>query len=355
MASLTLGGIWPIFNRLIQSSESSDIDRKISALNLAQPYLIQRFSQIGKRVDPFLTDPINLANTVALNYIAAPDNFLSLHQAWRRSGTQYIPFDKHAYLTYDTFISRTGQTFFDSNINAKPIIIAVKEPNIYFDQYFRNTFTDNETITGTTSGATGTVSSVSDTTMTYVVVTGTFTNGEVITGSTSGTTATVASVTSTTMEITITGGTKEIKIAYMKYPDAMEYYDTLTISSVVGTFTVGEVLEGGTSNDTAIVRSVAATELTITGKTGNFSTTETLTGASSSATATMNGAITLLPQTLDWTTKYEQVLCETGKLQWLNMKGSNNVAGTSEIVDAMIKMISFTNRGNEEATWSTDN
>ena len=55
-------------------------------------------------------------------------------------------------------------------------------------------FTVTETITGSTSGVTTTISALpTSTTMTIVVPSGTFTNGETITGSTSGATTTVTS------------------------------------------------------------------------------------------------------------------------------------------------------------------
>jgi len=356
MASLILNDIWDQYNRLIQSSSTTDIDRKINALNIAQKYLIERMYQKGKKIDEFLTDPTNISNTIDTNYIACPSDFLTLSKAWYRAGTQFVPFGKYSYVTYEDLLLRAGQTFFDSNVNGSPNVLAVKEPNIYFDQHFNNTFTADEIITGTTSGATATITTVTSTTVLTIAVTaGTFVADEIITGTTSGTTATITTVDSTTqLTIVRTGGTKEIKIDYVKYPDDIVYYDTLTITSVSGTYEVGEVVEGATSNSTATIRTVAATALTITNRDGSFQDGETLTGATSGATSTMSGDITVLPQTLTWTTKYKYILTEAAALMWRHMKGSNDVAASSDIVDGLIDMLTVLNLGEETTTWGVD-
>lgn len=353
--SLTLNEVWPLFNRLIQSPTGTDTDRKVEALNVAQDYLVKRSYELGKRIDEFLSDPTNISNTITTNYITTPTDFLTLHMGWYREGTQFIPFGKMAFITYDDLLWRVGQNFFDSRNNGTPTRFAFKEPRIYFDQYFNNQFRDNETITGATSGATGTVDSVSGTTLTYTSVSGSFQNGEVIEGSTSGTQATISSVAATTMEIAITGGSKQIKISYMKEPTDAVYYDTINIDNISGVFQVGEGIEGGTSNASAIILEVGATYLNIVNRDGTFVDNEVITGDTSGATADQNGALSQLPQVLDWPKKYKYILCECAALMWLNMKGSNNVAAKSNVVDGLIKMLSVLNRGYEEGQWSTDN
>jgi len=351
MATLILNDIWAQFNRLIQSSTATDINRKINALNIAQQYLIERMFEKGRRIDEFLSDPTNVSNTIDTNYIACPSDMLSLHKAWYRAGTQHAPFGRYAFVTYDDLLLRAGQSFFDTTATGTASIFAVKEPYIYFDRHFDNVFTDDETITGETSGATATVDSVSGTTLTYSSLTGAFTNGETIEGTTSGTQATVSADADPTMTVTITGGTKEIKVSYIKYPDDMEYYDTLTIDNVSGTFEVGETISGDETNATATIRTVAATSLTITDRDGTFIDDEEITGETSSATADVNGDMTSLPQSLDWTTKYKFILTEAGALIWEHMKGANNVPARSDIVDGLIETLSVLNRGEQRTTW----
>jgi len=351
---MILNDIWTLVNTLVQSNVNTDFDRKILAINVAQKYLIERMQQLGKKLDEFVSDPTNLTNVVDTHYLSCPDDFLTLIKAWYRVGTRYIPFGRYGYITYDDLTERTGETFFDTTSNGTPNLIAVKEPRFYLDQYLSNTFTDDETITGTTSGETATVDSVSSTTLTYSAASGSFTDGEVITGSTSGTTATITTITATTMVITITGGTKEIKISYINYPDDVVYYDTMDLTSVTGTFQVGEVIEGYTSNNQATILTVAATSLTIISRNGLFQDGETIEGKTSEASAVMDGELTLLNQTLSWSTKYKYMLCEGASLLYEHFKASNNVPARSDIVDGIIEMYSVMNRGEEQTTWSTD-
>lgn len=64
------------------------------------------------------------------------------------------------------------------------------------------------------------------------------------------------------------------------------------ISSIVGTFSVGETVTGGTSGATGTVFSFTANEMTIINVTGTFQNAETITGGTSGATAT-TGSLTV--------------------------------------------------------------
>ena len=351
---MILQDIWPLYNQLVQSNVNTDHDRKMLALNVAQSYLIERMQFLGKKLDEFVSDPINLVNVVDTNYLEIPADFLALVKAWYRSGTSFIPFGRYGYITYDDLTERTGETFFDTTSNGIPDLIAVKEPRFYLDQYLSNTFNDSEIITGQTSGETATIDSTSGTTLTYSDSSGAFTDGEIILGTNTGTTATIGTIAATTMEIAITGGTKEIKIGYIKYPADVVYYDTMDINSVVGTFTVGEIIEGFTSNNQATILTVSATALTIVSRDGLFKDRETIEGKSSDATCVMDGDLVLLNQTLEWSKKYKYMLCEGASLLYEHFKASNNVPARSDIVDGVIAMFSELNRGEEQTTWSTD-
>jgi hypothetical protein len=352
--TLTLNDLWTDYNLLLQSSLSTDITRKMSALNIGQRYLVERMYVIGKMIDEFRSDPTNMANTINKNYVDCPTDFINLISAWYRTGTQFQPFGMQAFISYSNLLRRTGVRFFDTTVNSTPQNIAVKEPRIYFDQHFNNTFTSNETITGATSGATGTVDSVSGTTLTYTAVSGSFQDGEVIEGSISGTLATISSIAATTMTIAITGGTKEIKIEYNKRPADMVYYDQLNLTGILGTFQVGENIEASLSNSTATILTVESTYLTINNRDGSFDGSagnpDVITGATSGATGTVS-SLSQLPQSLVWTEKYKTVLLEAATLIWLHLKSSNGVAPRSDIVDGLIEQLSTINRNNESLTW----
>jgi hypothetical protein len=354
---MILNDVWAKYMQLIQSAnDNTDLTKKLSAFNTAQEYLVERMIELTQVPDEFLSDPVNIANTINLNYVAVPTDFLALHKLWRRSGAQYIPFEKEGIITYDELLNRVGQNFFDSTVNAEPQNAAIKEPNCYFDQHFNNTFTDDETITGATSGATATVDSVSGTTLTYSALTGAFQNGEVIEGSTSGTQATVSADSDPTMTVTITGGTKQIKMSYQKLPTEVEAYDKLVITSASGTFTVGETVTGGTSSASATVNAVADDDsylyLEVLDKVGTWSDGETITGGDSGETATA-GAFTQKVQALTWRAKYKFLLAQAASLVYLHMKDNNEVEMKSSIVDNLIEQFSVVNRNNETANWST--
>jgi hypothetical protein len=352
--TLILNDIWPIFTTMIQASGSTDATKKILAINYAQQYLIDRAYLLGKPIDDFVSDPTNLSNLISTNYMDCPSDFKTLMYAWYRSGTTFLPFGKTGFISYADLISRAGEQFFNTDVTGTPRNIAVKEPKLYFDVHFENTFTTDETITGATSGATGTVDSVSGTTLTYTSVSGSFSNGEVIEGATSGTQATISAVASTTMTIAITGGTKEIKIGYLKRPDDTVYYDKLNLSSIVGTFTVGETIRATVSNSTAVVRTVESDHLTITSRVGTFNgASETILGATSAATADAD-SLTYLPDTLSWTEKYKYLLAEASALIYLHLKASNGVAPQSEVVDSLIEQFSIVNKGFSNLNWGLE-
>lgn len=358
--SFTLNTLWLRFNRVIQANVNTDIPRKIDAINAGQSYLLNRMIELAQGPDDFLQNPANASNVINTNYVSTPNGFISLHKLWRLSGSQYIQFGKAALITYDDLLERVGQTFFDTSVNGDPILAAVKEPRIYFDQHFNNVFSASETITGATSGATATISTVeSITKLTLTSVSGTFQAGEVITGGTTGTTATIDSVDSgTQLTITRTGGTKSIKLSYWKTPTEAVAYDRLTVTSVSGTFQDGEIIEGGTSSSSSTIYATnisdgaGTIDINTNGRDGSFSSGETITGATSGATATLSGDLSEKPQTLDWSDKYLSLLAEACALWWLHMKGSNEVQSRSVMVDNMITMQAEVNRHREYSTWS---
>jgi uncharacterized membrane protein len=352
--SLSLNTIWTLFNHLIQSSNSSDIERKILALNQGQRYLLQRMIELCKGPNELLSNPTNLSNTNSQNYASLPSDFLALERVFRRNGAYFQFIGKNAVIEYDELLTRNGENFFITTNTGSFVNCAVKEPYLYTDTHFNNLFTTSETITGATSGATGTVTSVSGTTLTYASVSGSFSNGEVIEGSTSGTQATISSVAATTMTISITGGTKELKINYWKTPTALVAYDRLTIDNISGTFQAEEIVTGAVSSSSATIYAVGDTYLDLytLNRTGDFSDDEEISGSTSLATADVNGAISEKPQVSDWQSKHDFLVAQAGKIIWLKFKNSDEVEAESIILDGLIYQLGGIEKGTERTNWS---
>ncbi len=100
---------------------------------------------------------------------------------------------------------------------------------------------------------------------------------------------TTAVVTDTEVNSSPGSGEYEVvsSIDYLNVPTSM----TLTLSSVSGTFQVGETISGGTSGTTSKVTSISGTTMVVSDPTGYFYQSETITGGTSTATATINQAV----------------------------------------------------------------
>ena len=344
--------MWTLLNTMMQGQSTRDQVRKLLSINEGQKYLLKRMIQLSKGPRELLSDPTNIPNTISLNYVPVPTGFVALERVWRRNGTNYTMLGPESVITYDDLLLRLGEIFFQTANTGAFNLAGLKEPNLYLDTHFANTFTTSETITGATSGATGTVTSVSGTTLTYASVAGSFSNAEVIEGTTSGTQATISSVAATTMTIAITGGTKEIKISYWKLPTAMVNYDSLAITSPSGSFTVGETITGGTSNASGTLYLDNTTTLFLQNIVGTFSSSETVTGSSSAETATTTALISPKPQTLDYNDNHELLVAQAAVVMWHKFKNSAQIAEESEILDNLIEQNSDVEIGRESASWS---
>lgn len=154
-------------------------------------------------------------------------------------------------------------------------------------------FTVGETITGGSSGATGVV-------LTYVAGLISYTPGvgrldvlETITGGTSGNTAVVQSlpfvVFQLTTPTTIVECVYDDDITGRQFSPSVGFYTPYicTTTTVVGTFTAGETITGGTSGATAQIKTIGigGSVLEWSLYTGQFQIGETVTGGTSGATA----------------------------------------------------------------------
>lgn len=159
-------------------------------------------------------------------------------------------------------------------------------------------YTVGETITGGTSGATGTVLSSGASYIQYTPTAGTFRLGETITGGTSGLIKTCTTLpykrfvfpSPTTLctavyDDDITGRQFKPSISPGNLPNII-----MTTSTIVGTFVVGEVLTGGTSGATGVITYIQAggTHIEVTLSGGTYVITETLTGGTSGATCKLD-------------------------------------------------------------------
>ena len=148
------------------------------------------------------------------------------------------------------------------------------------------TYTVAEKVTGGTSGAIGYVTSWNSGTG-ALVVRGVSKNGfsasETVTGQTSSAAKTISSLTALATSVRFTDG------------EIIGTVQTLTGSAASGNFIVGEKVSGNASSATGTVVAWNSTtkELSVDYTTGTFTTADTVTGASSSATLTMSsGTIT---------------------------------------------------------------
>ena len=426
---MILNDIWHPFNVNIQSQDTTDYDRKQLSINQAQLYLLQRFIEKKKAPDEFIANPTGLSSNYANNYCPLPSDYLTILQGqlWRiQNDGSYYPFGDKAVITYDDLLIRVGQNWFDNTDIADPMVAAIKEPYIYFDHHLDAFLVTGETITGGTSHATANVESTNIASGTGVgtvslsAISGTFQIGETIVGTDSATTATVTSqntqtftiwnktgtyqvgetitgggslatgtvtslpavnkivltVTSGTFDLTdvLTGGTSHaishiltmadntmgitvvstsnrVKIGYVKLPTDIVVYDKLATGSITGTFTAGEIVVGGTSNAQATFIQTVTGGIGVLQIYGTFSSSETITGQISGAACAYSGTLTLKPATLQWGVKYKQLLIEACGLMWHRNKNSNEVAQRSDIVDNMIEMMGVTN-DNTYAQWS---
>lgn len=214
-------------------------------------------------------------------------------------------------------------------------------------------FQVGEILAGSSSGATGIITALPDVkTIVVQVTSGTFTQSEVLSGLSSLAYGTMLTMTDNTMGVTISGGTNDIKMAYYKTPDTVTVYDTMAVSYTSGSFTVGEVIYGEYSTATATVLALGVNEINIVITSGTFQTGETITGQTSTKTATV-GTLTLKPATLEFTTKYKEILAEACALWWFHLKGSSEVEARSVIVDNMIKMLNVVNQQEANTQWGT--
>ena len=172
-----------------------------------------------------------------------------------------------------------------------PITLYVKYENELAGQTLTltggsGTYTVAEKVTGGTSGAIGYVTSWNSGTG-ALVVRGVSKNGfsasETVTGQTSSAAKTISSLTALATSVRFTDG------------EIIGTVQTLTGSASSGNFIVGEKVSGNASSATGTVVAWNSTtkELSVDYTTGTFTTADTVTGASSSATLTMSsGTIT---------------------------------------------------------------
>ena len=213
--------------------------------------------------------------TSGYQYLAVPSDFISplSLSITNSSFLEYLLFkDTDFVQTYTPNSATTGTPKYYGQFDVNNFIIG-PTPNTGFtttlSYFYRPTsltqellvltvgssgsFSTKETITGSTSGVTTTVSALpSSTTMTVVVPSGTFTNGETITGSTSGATTTVTSTGADTgvtwlsenAELTLLYGTLVEAYTFMKgEADTLSLYNNRFMESLSRLKNVGEAKE----------------------------------------------------------------------------------------------------------------
>ena len=167
-------------------------------------------------------------------------------------------------------------------------------------------FTIGEVITGSTSAATATLTFVNVNPageLGYTLAAGVFTVNETITGGTSGVTATVISAPyriypplGIPIMLESASSTAIDGLSYYGTVDEANPDCTVSINTIVGSFSNFEIITGGTSGATAIINFAGTGALRCTvysyGPAGlGFSVGETITGGTSAATAIVSNAL----------------------------------------------------------------
>ena len=135
-------------------------------------------------------------------------------------------------------------------------------------------FLVGDTITGTTSGATATVTVVGTLSLTVTMLAGVFVVGETITGTG------LATATTATLSYTI------FTVHYYKLPTELTEDTAIVYENLaVGVFEVGEVVTGADGGGTGTISTIGTLTFTLVDVTGTFAVGEEVEGGTSLATA----------------------------------------------------------------------
>jgi len=212
-------------NDICRSQETQDIDRKTRACSEGYKQLIERMVYMTKPPKEMRTES-NLSNSADVNTVALPTDYIRYQSIWFLVNSNYEKFTDDEIVSLQELMEYANTNHYDTSNTGTPRMVAVDGDQLVFDKHFASAgttnvklsyyqypteitaydqlsisftataFSDGETITGGTSGATATV--VTSTTS-LVDVESTSLNGsfqalEKVTGGTSGVEAIVTRI-----------------------------------------------------------------------------------------------------------------------------------------------------------------
>lgn len=283
---MILNDVWILFNYLTRSTLTTNVDKKMAAINEGYKFLAQRMIQKGKPIPQLVSTPTTLTIAATDNKSTLPTDFLNIADVYVKAGTDYQQLGEDTILEYNMFREQVGDDFLDSASTGIPAYCSINEPYIYWDTY----------------------SSAADTTW--------------------------------------------AKIIYNKVPATLVAYDRLTFATNTGTFVVGELVTGGTTESTGYIYAKGSTYVDIYTSTrdGEFASGEVITG-DGGATATLTVEMTEKPQTLEISDKYKMLLANAAALTWLYMNDEIELEAKNTTMDALIENMQTINKARTSFTF----
>ena len=224
--ALILNDVYTTMGDLIRGTKTTNITRKLLAINEGYKYLQQAMIEKGSGIEELISTPTDITTTININYVSLPTDFRSLIGLHYETGSEYIPFEYGASRSYEELVRYVSQDFFNTSDTGTPSLYAINRPYIYFDKHAAATSTTGIKIIYHKRHA----ELVAYDRLTVSAASGDFTVGETITGGDTSETATV-------------------------YAIGTNYIDVITTTRT-GTFSATETLTGGTSSETATYASI---------------------------------------------------------------------------------------------------
>lgn len=289
MGSLIVQDVWELMNEIIRANAtvgaSAEINKKMLAINQGYKYLAQRMIQKGKALQELQAAPSNLVTTISTNKVDLPSDFSRLVSLWQAS-------------------SSGGSSYFQLGEN-QILSYAVLLENTG-ERFFQSTDIGLAQYAAVKEP--------------YIYFDRYFD----------------------------ASGTTDVKIQYDANPATLVAYDRINLTSIVGTFVVGEIVTGSSTSETATVYAVGATYIDVYtyNRSGSFAGTETITGGTSSATGSY-ASMTEKPQALEVSDKYDMLVANAGALTYLYMNDEIELDAKNETLDGLINMVQVINKNTE--------
>jgi hypothetical protein len=143
-----------------------------------------------------------------------------------------------------------------------------------------------------------------------------------------------------------------LKINYIKNPASVSFYDSMPITNIVGSFSVGDIVSGQSSGSSAEVTAVGSDYLYIKSSTisGPFAVDEEISNLTG-ATADLNGAIDPKVQELELGDQYKLLLATAISSMYLFMDDDIEGQAKDASLDALIDTLNNRNANKQRKRW----